>query len=103
MLVAVLLAVAHLSPPLSARPLYNAEDSKRDTNIATEEINHAQDVLNTKTGNLEMKEQKTIKLDESDQGVVGDGVDPVRWVHLESTVESQVKGKHHEITLIIGP
>ena len=72
MLVAVLLAVAHLSPPLSARPLYNAEGSTRDTNVATEEINHAQDVLNTKTGNLEMKEQNTIKLDESDQGVVGD-------------------------------
>ena len=63
---AVLLAVAHLPTPLSARPLYNAEDSKRDADAA-EEINLAQDV---KTGNFEMKEQNTIKLDESDQGVV---------------------------------
>ena len=68
MLAAVLLAVVHLSPPLSARPIYNAEDS----NAATEAVNHAEDVktdLNTKTGNLEMKEQNTIKLAESDQGV----------------------------------
>jgi len=74
MLVGVLLAVAHLAPPLSAQPLFNADDSKRDTNAA-EEINHAQDVktdLNTKTGNLEMKEQNTINLDESDRGVVSD-------------------------------
>merc|ERR550517_231198 len=74
MLVGVLLAVAHLAPPLLARPLYNAEDSKRDTNDA-EEINHAQDVktdLHTKPGNLEMKEQNTIKLDDSDEGVVNE-------------------------------
>merc|ERR1712212_29527 len=72
MLVGVLLAVAHLAPPLLARPLYNAEDSKRDTNAA-DEINHAQDVktdLHTKPGNLEMK--NTIKLDESDEGVVNE-------------------------------
>merc|ERR1712212_857278 len=74
MLVGVLLAVAHLAPPLLARPLYNAEDSKRDTNDA-EEINHAQDVktdLHTKPGNLEMKEQNTVKLDDSDEGVVNE-------------------------------
>ena len=70
MLVAVLLGVFHLTAPLSARSLYNAEVSTRDTNAATDQIDHLQDV---KTDlNLEMKEQNTIKLDESDQGVVSD-------------------------------
>ena len=75
MLVGVLLAVAHLPTPLSARPLYNVEDAKRDAN-AVEEIDNAQDFgtdLNTKTGKLELKEQNASKLDESDPGVVSDG------------------------------
>ena len=75
MLVGVLLAVAHLPNPLIARPLYNVvEDAKRDVNAA-EEIDHAKDVktdLNTKTGDLELKEQNASKLDESDQGTVSD-------------------------------
>ena len=74
MLVGVLLAVAHLATLLSARPLYNVEDAKRDANAA-EEIDNGQDFgtdLNTKIGNLELKEQNVSKLDESDPGVVSD-------------------------------
>ena len=72
MLVAILLAIALLTPRNSATPLYNAEESERDTNAANEEINHVEDVKidpDTKTGNLEIKEDNTIMLDdEPDQG-----------------------------------
>ena len=74
MLVGLLLAVAHLPPPLSARPLYNVDDAKRDANAA-EEIDNGQDFgtdLNTKTGNLELKEENVSMLDESDPGVFSD-------------------------------
>merc|ERR1719158_1724528 len=64
MLVAILLAITLLAPRNSATPLYNVEESKRDTDAADEEINHVEDVKtdpDTKTDNLK---DNTITLDD---------------------------------------